>query len=441
MTSLMRVQASSRRVARRVARRSRVRHHSLLAPPRALARADAIWPPTDVFDEFATKHVGVFRGARASFVVDGASARASATGAAYASKTSWTPTRTCATDCSICPDRDGVYFVTRDDDEETTSGARGDETRRVVACANGQMGKMFIAQGCFADGPLVLPQCVEGEEITFAFAFVEETHAGERWRVDVRARASPTKRRRWTLSSIDVAHEVRGESALGVNDPSQGDVLRSEALIDGEWRASSGATFIALEALDERADESGDGRRAGNGNNERAQSDSRLGPAQAMAKKKPEDAALARAAEAESRAERASAMEAADARETPPEGLIVVPWWAVKSRSSWAQSGEYVLGGNSPLVFLPHHAWVLLESIDDQVVIECGRYPDGPPRGDADVDDTVRRVIARRYRHGRFASAFFVEERRLSRAERENENEDFDVLEGFDDDDRLASEL
>ena len=29
-----------------------------------------------------------------------------------------------------------------------------------------------------------------------------------------------------------------------------------------------------------------------------------------------------------------------------PEGLVVVPWWAVKSDSSWASAPDYAAGGS-----------------------------------------------------------------------------------------------
>lgn len=51
------------------------------------------------------------------------------------------------------------------------------------------------------------------------------------------------------------------------------------------------------------------------------------------------------------------------------------------------------------------------------------------------IDDTERRVLARRYRKGRFASAFFVRERRLDPQEREDEADEFDIFDedfGFD---------
>ena len=37
-------------------------------------------------------------------------------------------------------------------------------TESLDVCAGGQMGKMFIVQGCYADGPKILPECVEGAE-------------------------------------------------------------------------------------------------------------------------------------------------------------------------------------------------------------------------------------------------------------------------------------
>ena len=138
----------------------------------------------------------------------------------------------------------------------------------------------------------------------------------------------------------------------------------------------------------------------------------------------------------------------------PPEGLVVVPSWAVQAKAPFSSAHEYLVGGNSPLALLPLRAWCLVESIGDEVLIEVGVYAGvgglnetDPEKkkinggGDGDGgggDDSLfdmnateggtsepRRVIARRYeRGGRFASAFFVEESRMTEAELEVEKED-----------------
>jgi hypothetical protein len=88
-------------------------------------------------------------------------------------------------------------------------------------------------------------------------------------------------------------------------------------------------------------------------------------------------------------------------------------------RSSAAH--EYLVGGNSPLALLPLRGWALVESINDEVLIEVGVYVGEGGLGEEGWDMSApeggesepRRVIARRYeRGGRFASAFFVEESR-----------------------------
>ena len=90
--------------------------------------------------------------------------------------------------------------------------------------------------------------------------------------------------------------------------------------------------------------------------------------------------------------------------------------------------------GNSPLVFLPNNIWVLIESVDDQLVVECGRYDQGAPG--RDFDETERRVIARRYRRVDSRQHFSFAKCRLDPEEREDEKEEFDIfddLDGLDD--------
>ena len=115
----------------------------------------------------------------------------------------------------------------------------------------------------------------------------------------------------------------------------------------------------------------------------------------------------------------------------PPEGLIVVPTWAVRAKGPFSSAYEYLVGGKSPLVLLPMRGWCLVESVGkDELLVEVGVYA-GPGGLDEDWHDTTategggsepRRVAARRYeRGGRFASAFFVEESRMTKEELEQE--------------------
>ena len=199
------------------------------------------------------------------------------------------------------------------------------------------------------------------------------------------------------MSKVDVTHETSSESGLKAKSPAEGDIF------------SGGREFGRMESGQRRhlhSDRGFGGRARGSQRGERERSSAAAGAAQKLAREKPDDRAHCRAAAAaEKEAEEKRAKEEREAAAREPEGMIVVPWWAVKSPSSWSMGGEYVVGGNSPLLFLPNNIWVLIESVDDQLVVECGRYDQGAPG--RDFDETERRVIARRYRKGRFASTFF----------------------------------
>ena len=100
----------------------------------------------------------------------------------------------------------------------------------------------------------------------------------------------------------------------------------------------------------------------------------------------------------------------------------MVPWWAVKSDSSWASAPEYAVGGNSPLVLLPKRSWILIESAsNDEVIIEIGMYTQ-----DSVKSELKRKVMARRYKRGRLASCYFVTEHQLSQEEIEEEERRID---------------
>jgi len=389
------------------------------------------WPPSDVWDDFVTAHAGEYVGASATFDPH--------TGVAVALPDNYVPDAfkeygvgvmewQIATNGGKTSDGDGLRLETKKlYPEAGCEYGKNDVaiTESCDVCAGGQMGKMFIVQGCYCDGPKTLPKCVEGAEIGFEFAFAEEEAPRERRRISLRVRAAPEKKRNWELCGIEITHETASESETRAMSPATGDILTKDAVSVGEWRATSGVTFIAIEAL---ADVPEERETSGQGASTSAAID--VGPAQKLAEEKPNDPVLARAAAAEKEAEERRAKEEVEAAARDPEGMLVVPWWAVKSPSSWAMGGEYVIGGNSPLVFLPNHIWVLVESVDDQLVVECGRYDQGPPG--AVIDDTERRVVARRYRKGRFASAFFVRERRLDPRERDEEKEEFDIFDDLD---------
>ena len=414
--------STSARIAPGTARRGRgecTRGARGVRAPRRALEANKDWPPEDVWEDFARAHEGEYVGVGATF--DGK------TGACVPLEDRYVPEAfkeygvgvndwQIRTRGAMTADGDGVRLeTTRFWPEAGCEFGKSDaaKTETVDVCAGGQMGKMFIVQGCYADGPMLLPECVEGAEMKFYFAFVEDEAPNERRRVELRVRAAPGKKRNWELVDAFVTHEVLDGSNVRPQSPAtSGEIMPEDAVVLGNWRADSGVTFITLEALSEVPED-------------RDENAEEVGPAQKLAEEKPNDAALAKAAEAEKAAKIRREKEAKEAAARAPEGIIVVPWWAVKSPSSWAQGGEYIVGGNSPLIFLPGNIWVLVESVDDQLVLECGRYDGGLPG--PELADVERRVIARRYRKGRFASAFFVRERQLDSVELEEEKDEFDI--------------
>ena len=58
----------------------------------------------------------------------------------------------------------------------------------------------------------------------------------------------------------------------------------------------------------------------------------------------------------------------------PPTGLVVVPSWAVEAKGPFSSAYEYLVGGNSPLVLLPMRGWCLVESVNDELLVEVGVY-------------------------------------------------------------------
>ena len=406
------------------------------ARDRARARAlepNREWPPSDVWEDFCAAHEGGWHGAMSThdprtgraIAPDGDASDGDAVRDGNDAR-EWT----ISTVGGMTGDGDALRLETRGTRDGASSDGSSDERAVTDVCGGGQMGKMFIVQGCYAHGPKVLPACEEGAEAEFEFAFAEEETPGERRRVRLVVRAAPGKKRNWELVTIELTHEMASASGMSTCGSATGEFLTERALGSGEWRASSGVTFIAIEALAEVPE---DREEIDPETGEVMTKGGELGPAQKLAREKPDDTALARAAAAEKAAEENRAKEELDAALRDPEGMLVVPWWAVKSPSSWSMAGEYIIGGNSPLVFLPNNMWVLVESVDNQLVVECGRYDEGVPS--AVIDDTERRVLARRYRKGRFASAFFVRECRLDPQEREDEADEFDIFDedfGFD---------
>ena len=52
----------------------------------------------------------------------------------------------------------------------------------------------------------------------------------------------------------------------------------------------------------------------------------------------------------------------------------MVPSWAVDAKGPFSSAYEYLVGGNSPLVLLPMRGWCLVESVNDELLVEVGVY-------------------------------------------------------------------
>jgi len=274
--------------------------------------------------------------------------------------------------------------------------------------------------------------------------------------------------RKFALHSVELIEE-RNDALLAMTDRSSDknnqQIFESPATAEriiaddfgiGEWRPESGVTFVTLEALndvpeedfsndyevDDEDEEFDKNKKNKNKytinekNNENFDEEEKgikmndddknnEGPALLAWRRKPHDEALKMAMEKE-KIEMKNEREAMEKKssslsssrdgdiydgENEPSGLLVVPWWAVKSNSSWASAPEYVVGGNSPLILLPKRSWILIESrSDDDFIIEIGLYS-------RQKSHQNRRVMARRYSKGRLQSCFFVKERRLTNEE------------------------
>lgn len=281
-----------------------------------------------------------------------------------------------------------------------------------------------------------------------------------RIRVEVTVEAKPGEKRDWRLAKVELVSEARADAngeVLGSNPPSpeHSPRLGEDDIATGEWRAVQGATFLTCESLldDEAFDLSfddepsrlssqssddtstsddermrvrvGSGKgRAGRGRVKKGKGGEKVGGEDS---RRPVVTPTVVKSAAELEAERKERRR----NRPPPNGLIVVPTWAVRAKGPFSSAYEYLVGGKSPLVLLPMRMWCLVESVGrDELLVECGVYA-GPGGLDEDWHDVTltegggsepRRVAARRYeRGGRFASAFFVEESRMTKAELEQE--------------------
>jgi len=258
--------------------------------------------------------------------------------------------------------------------------------------------------------------------------------------------------RKWVLRNVELIEE-RNDAALlstarglkpdfreAFESPATAVRIEGDDIGIGEWRPESGVTFVTLEALaDVPEEEDNDNdvscKESPNidedvDNSEDGDAIEKDGPAMRAWRRKPEDEALRLAMEAEKKemkSERAMKYARKSSKDdnsnrNAPEGLVVVPWWAVKSDSSWASAPDYAVGGSSPLVLLPKRSWILIESAnEDEFTVEMGTYVQ-----DFAKSELRRKVMARRYKRGRLASCYFVTERQLSQEEIEEEERRID---------------
>ena len=484
------------------------------------------WPPPDVWSEFRATHSGTWSGFAARFRFDGAPVRW-ATGE-VAPAPQWRRTRASSAFAGPAKIQDvdsleieTTYFEDDRGIADAEIKKQPSETFVSTLLAGGQMGKMCVAQGDFASGPVLLPACEAGVTTRFELGFTrrvpERYDAGEElagdygdgelepWDVRFANNATPTERvrividlladpgakRNWRAHSFEMlverkdgsAHDTLLRDELFGGDSSN--YLGEDDLASGDFRAVAGATFLTCESLlddaafeefwletfraerearEKKASASGArARRAGKGG---AGSGSRKARGVVVVKKDGDDATESSSVsrtegdqtETESLSPEASRRKEEDERRAredallrslpkpAPEGLVVVPTWAVRAKAPFTSAHEYLVGGQSPLVLLPRRTWVLVESVGDELLVEAGAYAgDGGLGfsdflGENDRDDdgggggvnsgaglknTPRRAVARRYeRGGRFASAFFVEEREMTKAELDDELEE-----------------
>lgn len=283
-----------------------------------------------------------------------------------------------------------------------------------------------------------------------------------RIRVEVTVEARPGEKRDWRLARAELVSEARASAngeVLGSNprSPERAPRLGEDDIATGEWRAVQGATFLTCESLldDEAFDLSFDDEPQGttsDGIDSQSSDDTSASDEERMrvrvgsgkgrvgrgrvkkgggAKGGGEEGEVVTPTVVKSAAELEAERKERRRNRPPPEGLIVVPTWAVRAKGPFSSAYEYLVGGKSPLVLLPMRGWCLVESVGkDELLVEVGVYA-GPGGLDEDWHDTTategggsepRRVAARRYeRGGRFASAFFVEESRMTKEELEQE--------------------
>ena len=484
------------------------------------------WPPPDVWSEFRATHAGTWSGFAARFRSDGAPVHW-ATGE-VAPAPQWRRTRASSEFAGPAKiqDVDSLEIETTYEAEDVGTATITSSTITSTLLGGGQMGKMCVAQGDFASGPVLLPKCEAGAAVRFELGFArrvpEDFDAdygdGELEPWDVRAArgatpservrlfidvvADPGAKRNWRIDTIEMvverkdgsAHErllrdelaepdetsSRSDGLAGVGDAvgnSGGDsgdrhsrhsYLGEDDLASGAFRAVAGATFLTCESLLDdaafdafwletlraerekkekaRAPGARRPRRAGKRGKARGvvvvKRDGEKGTRELTKNVNEPDTTPEEEARMKEAAERAREDAVLLALPKPePRDLVVVPTWAVRAKAPFTSAHEYVVGGASPLVLLPRKTWVLVESVGDEVLVEAGAFAgaDGlgfsqffdaeEERGDLASTDAPRRrprrAVARRYeRGGRFASAFFVEETEMTKAELDDELEE-----------------
>ena len=483
------------------------------------------WPPPDVWSEFRATHAGTWSGFAARFRSDGAPVHW-ATGE-VAPAPQWRRTRASSEFAGPAKiqDVDSLEIETTYEAEDVGTATITSSTITSTLLGGGQMGKMCVAQGDFASGPVLLPKCEAGAAVRFELGFArrvpEDFDAdygdGELEPWDVRAArgatpservrlfidvvADPGAKRNWRADTIEMvverkdgsAHErllrdelaepdetsSRSDGLAGVGDAvgnSGGDsgdrhsrhsYLGEDDLASGAFRAVAGATFLTCESLlddaafdafwletlraerEKKEKASAPGARAARaGKRGKARGvvvvkrDGEKGTRELTKNVNEPDTTPEEEARMKEAAERAREDAVLLALPKPePRDLVVVPTWAVRAKAPFTSAHEYVVGGASPLVLLPRKTWVLVESVGDEVLVEAGAFAgaDGlgfsqffdaeEERGDLASTDAPRRrprrAVARRYeRGGRFASAFFVEETEMTKAELDDELEE-----------------
>jgi len=480
------------------------------------------WPPPDVWSEFRATHAGTWSGFAARFRSDGAPVHW-ATGE-VAPAPQWRRTRASSEFAGPAKiqDVDSLEIETTYEAEDVGTATITSSTITSTLLGGGQMGKMCVAQGDFASGPVLLPKCEAGAAVRFELGFArrvpEDFDAdygdGELEPWDVRAArgatpservrlfidvvADPGAKRNWRADTIEMvverkdgsAHErllrdelaepdetsSRSDGLAGVGDAvgnSGGDsgdrhsrhsYLGEDDLASGAFRAVAGATFLTCESLlddaafdafwletlraerEKKEKASAPGARAARaGKRGKARGvvvvkrDGEKGTRELTKNVNEPDTTPEEEARMKEAAERAREDAVLLALPKPePRDLVVVPTWAVRAKAPFTSAHEYVVGGASPLVFLPRKTWVLVESVGDEVLVEAGAFAGEHGLGFSDFFDREeeeededaprrrpRRAVARRYeRGGRFASAFFVEETEMTKAELDDELEE-----------------